>query len=66
MIAKLERVPLRDAFPSEVKDLSQWVRANIEELNAATGLSLSNASADHIQNRASRSMNQNAATVPTP
>jgi len=64
MIAKLERVPLRDAFPSEV--MSQWVRANIEELNAATGLSLSNASADHIQNRASRSMNQNAATVPTP
>jgi len=43
MIAKLERVALREAFPSEVKDLSQWVRNNMDELNAATGLLLSNA-----------------------
>jgi Domain of unknown function (DUF4268) len=42
MVAKLERVALRLAFPSEVKDLSKWVQNNIEELNAATGLSLSN------------------------
>jgi hypothetical protein len=43
MIAKLERVALREAFPSEVRDLSQWVKANMEEVNAVTGLSLSNA-----------------------
>lgn len=43
MVAKLERLKLRDAFPSEVKDLSKWVQQNIKELNAATGLSLSNA-----------------------
>lgn len=42
MVAKLERLKLRDAFPSEVKDLSKWVQDNIEELNVATGLSLSN------------------------
>ncbi|MGE0279267.1 MAG: DUF4268 domain-containing protein [Rhizobiaceae bacterium] len=46
MVAKLERVPLRVAFPSEVRDLSRWVKANIEEINAATGLSLANASAE--------------------
>jgi hypothetical protein len=26
MVAKLERVALREAFPSEVKDLSRWVQ----------------------------------------
>jgi hypothetical protein len=46
MIAKLKRVALREAFPSEVKDLSKWIQKNIDELNAATGLSLSNASAE--------------------
>ena len=43
MIAKLERVQLREAFPREVRDLSKWVQANLDELNAATGLSLSSA-----------------------
>jgi len=46
MVAKLERVALREAFPSEVKDLSRWVQINLDELNAATGLSLGNASAE--------------------
>lgn len=32
MIAKLERRPLREAFPSEVKDLSRWIQENLEEL----------------------------------
>ena len=40
MVAKLERVALREAFPSEVKDLSKWVQLNLDELNSATGLSL--------------------------
>lgn len=46
MIAKLERVALRDAFPSEVRDLSQWIKSNIDQLNAVTGLSLSNANTE--------------------
>jgi len=41
MVAKLERVNLRDAFPSEVKDLSTWVQDNLDELNNVTGLLLS-------------------------
>lgn len=46
MVAKLERVALREAFPSEVKNLSRWVQTNIDELNAATNLSLSNANVE--------------------
>jgi hypothetical protein len=46
MVDKLIRVALREAFPSEVKDLSRWVQSNLEELNAATGLSLTNASVE--------------------
>lgn len=46
MVAKLERVPLRAAFPSEVKNLSRWVQLNLDELNAATGLSLANPSVE--------------------
>ena len=46
MVAKLTRVQLREAFPSEVKDLSKWVQANLDELNAITGLSLGNASVE--------------------
>jgi len=46
MVAKLTRVPLREAFPSEVKDLSKWVQANLSELNSITGLSLGNASVE--------------------
>jgi hypothetical protein len=47
MIAKLERVFLREAFPSEVNGLSKWIQNNIDELNAATNLELSNASLEH-------------------
>lgn len=46
MVAKLEHRPLREAFISEVKDLSKWVQNNIDELNLATGLSLSNANTE--------------------
>lgn len=46
MVAKLQRLALREAFPSEVRDLSRWVQTNIDELNDATGLSLSNASVE--------------------
>jgi hypothetical protein len=46
MVAKLERVALREAFPSEVKDLSRWVQTNLDELNAVTGLSLANPSVE--------------------
>ncbi len=46
MVAKLERVALREAFPSEVKNLSRWIQTNLDELNAATGLSLANASVE--------------------
>lgn len=43
MVAKLIKASqLRDAFPSEVKDLSRWIADNIEELNNITGLNLSN------------------------
>lgn len=43
MVARLTRAKqLRDAFPSEVKDLSHWIAENIDEINSVTGLSLSN------------------------
>lgn len=46
MVAKLERIALREAFPSEVRGFSKWIKKNLDELNAATGLSLSNAEAE--------------------
>lgn len=43
MVARLTRAKqLRDAFPSEVRDLSHWIAENIDEINKVTGLSLSN------------------------
>lgn len=43
MVARLERAKnLRDAFPSEVRDLSRWLQENIDEINAVTDLTLSN------------------------
>jgi hypothetical protein len=43
MVAKLVRAKqLRDAFPSEVKDLAKWIAENIDEINSVTGLNLSN------------------------
>lgn len=42
MVARLERVRLREAFPSEVKDFSRWLHDNIDELGRVVGLELSN------------------------
>jgi hypothetical protein len=42
MVAKLEKAKsLRDAFPSEVKDMSRWIQDNIDEISAITDLPLS-------------------------
>jgi hypothetical protein len=42
MVARLERLKLREAFPSEVKDFSRWLHENIDELGRVLGLELSN------------------------
>jgi hypothetical protein len=34
VIARLERVRFREAFPSEVRDFSRWLHDNIDELGA--------------------------------
>ncbi len=42
MVARLERVKLREAFPSEVRDFSKWLHENIDELGRVVSLELSN------------------------
>ncbi len=43
MVTRLEKAKsLRDAFPSEVRDLSRWIKDNIDEIGAVTDLTLSN------------------------
>lgn len=42
MVARLERVELRKAFPSEVRDFSRWLHDNIDELGRVVGMELSN------------------------
>ena len=44
MVARLGRVRLREAFPSEVKDFSKWLHENIDELGRVVNLELSNLS----------------------
>ncbi len=42
MIGKIERVPLRDIWKHEAYDFTSWLQDNIDVLNDALGLSLSN------------------------
>ena len=43
MVSRLERAKnLRDAFPSEVRNLSKWIKENIDEISSITDLTLSN------------------------
>ena len=42
MIGKIERVPLRDLWKHEAYDFTTWLQENIDILNDALGLSLSN------------------------
>jgi hypothetical protein len=42
MIGKIERVPLRDIWKHEAYDFTTWLQDNIDILNDALGLSLSN------------------------
>ncbi len=42
MIGKIERVPLRDIWKHEAYDFTNWLQDNIDVLNDALGLSLSN------------------------
>ncbi len=42
MIGKIERVPLRDLWKHEAYDFTTWLQDNIDILNEALGLSLSN------------------------
>ena len=42
MIGKIERVPLRDIWKHEAYDFTSWLQDNIDILNDALGLSLSN------------------------
>ncbi len=42
MIGKIERVPLRDIWQHEAYDFTSWLQDNIDVLNDALGLSLSN------------------------
>lgn len=41
-IGRLERVPLREVWPHEAKDFTQWLENNIDVLNDALDLSLIN------------------------
>jgi hypothetical protein len=41
-IGRLERVPLREVWPHEAHDFTQWLQENIDVLNAALDLSLVN------------------------
>ena len=43
MIEKIKRVPLREAFKHEALDFTKWLEENIDVLNDATDLELSNA-----------------------
>ena len=42
MIGKIERVPLRDVWKHEALDLTTWLQDNIDVLNEAIDLNLSN------------------------
>ncbi len=42
MIGKIERVPLRDIWKHDAYDFTSWLQDNIDVLNDALGLSLSN------------------------
>ncbi len=42
MIGKIERVPLRDIWKYKAYDFTSWLQDNIDVLNDALGLSLSN------------------------
>ncbi len=42
MIGKIKRVPLRDIWKHEAYDFTSWLQNNIDVLNDALGLSLSN------------------------
>ncbi len=42
MIGKIKRVPLRDIWKHEAYDFTSWLQDNIDVLNDALGLSLSN------------------------
>ena len=42
MIGKIERVPLRDLWEHEAYEFTAWLQDNIDVLNDALGLSLSN------------------------
>ncbi len=43
MIEKIKRLPLREAFKHEALDFTKWLEENIDVLNDATDLTLSNA-----------------------
>lgn len=43
MVAKIERVPLRDVWPREEADFTEWLQENLDVLDNATGLTLVNA-----------------------
>lgn len=42
MVQKITRIPLRTAFPHEARDFSRWLEENIDVLNDALDISLSN------------------------
>src|SRR5438093_11324786 len=42
MVAKLQRVPLRKVWPDEAADFTPWLQDNLDALNDAAGLDLSN------------------------
>ncbi|MDD5453430.1 MAG: DUF4268 domain-containing protein [Candidatus Bipolaricaulis sp.] len=43
MVARIERVPLREVWPHEEADFTPWLQDNLDVLNAATDLSLTSA-----------------------
>jgi RecB family endonuclease NucS len=40
VIGKIERVPLREVWPHEARDLTTWLEENVDVLNDALGLGL--------------------------
>lgn len=43
MIQKIQRIPLRNAFPHEARDFTRWLEENIDVLNDCLDITLTNA-----------------------
>ena len=43
MVQKIQRIPLRKAFPHEARDFTRWLEENIDVLNDCLDITLTNA-----------------------